>query len=82
MFELPSYVRLSEWITALVLVAASGGVAVRFFGVYPRDVYGGAVALLLAVNALLLWSLFRNHSLRRQRALVPERVSDGRKRNP
>ena len=74
MFEVPPHVRLSEWVTALVLVAASAGVAVRFSGVYPRELYGGAVAFLLVVDAVLVWAAFRNQSLRRQRALDPDRI--------
>lgn len=78
MFGLPSHVRVSEWITALVLVAATGGAAVRFSSVYPRPVAGGVVALLLAVDAFLVWAALRNHSIRRQRALTPESVSKRR----
>ena len=78
MFDLPPHVRLSEWLTVLVLAAASGGAAVRFSTAYPRELYGGIVALLLAVNAVLVWAAFRNNSIRRQRALGSELASESR----
>ena len=78
MFDLPSHVRPSEWITVLVLVAASGGAALRVSSVYSRELFGGVVALLLAVNAVLVWAAFRNNSLRRQRALGLEFASEYR----
>lgn len=77
-FDIPSHVRPSEWITVLVLTAASGGAALRFSSVYSRELYGGIVALLLAVNALFVWTAFRNNSIRRQRALGPEFASERR----
>ena len=71
-FDIPSHVRLSEWLTVLVLTTASGGVAVRFSTAYPRDLSGGIVAFLLAVNASLVWAAFHNNSVRRQRAIDAE----------
>lgn len=81
MFDLPSHVRPSEWLTVLVLAAASGGAAVRFSAAYPRETFGGIVALLLAVNAVLVWAAFRNNSIRRQRALSSEFASEYREQN-
>ena len=78
MFELPPHVRLSEWLTVLVLTAASGGVAVRFSTAYPRHLSGGIVALLLAANAFLVWAAFHNNSVRRQRAIDAEWIHEYR----
>ena len=78
MFELPSHVRLSEWITTLVLVVATTGAAVRFSSVYSARIAAGIAALLFVVDALLVWAAFRNHSIRRQRAVDAEYVRDYR----
>ena len=75
MFELPPHARPSEWITAFVLVVATAGAAVRFSGAYSPRVAAGIVALLFVVDALLVWAAFRNHSIRRQRALGREYAS-------
>ncbi|MFC4448531.1 hypothetical protein [Halorussus aquaticus] len=72
MFGLPSHVRPSEWITALVLVAATGGVAVRASSVYSARLAAGIATFLLVIDVLLVWALLRNNSIRRQRALHPE----------
>ena len=81
MFDLPSRVTPAEWATLLVLLAASSGAAVRvaLSAPYPRAVSGGIVALLLAADALLVWALFRNDSIRRQRALRGEAGLDYRR---
>ncbi|NEU58500.1 hypothetical protein [Halorussus sp. MSC15.2] len=72
MFGLPSHVRPSEWITALVLVVATTGAAVRASSVYPARLAVSIATLVLVVDVLLVWALLRNNSIRRQRALRPE----------
>ncbi|WP_435180688.1 hypothetical protein [Halorussus sp. AFM4] len=76
MFDLPPHVDLSEWVTALVLIAATAGAAVRAAGAYSTRLAAGVAAVLLAVDALLVWAVLRNDSVRRQRALESEYVSE------